>query len=250
MNIIAHLFFKVRSILLPLCLCLCLASCSSGLPYSGMSKKEIYSDPKLYRVINAVEDRDYVGFEKIINEGGDVNLKGHKGVNALYWFVLIDDLEGFIFLLNNGADINAQWESGSSLLHILADFNNIPFIKAALKYDADINIQMGSIGSTPLMTSVNIDTGDSAFFLLLEAGGDPYVQHKNLGLTVYNIAVLFDRFDLVIHMIELGYVKLGAKAKGSLAYSISKKAGSHLNNDKAKQFKIMVARLKIEGMIE
>ncbi len=232
-------------------LTLLILPCATGLPFEGHAKSELYSSRDSLNIIEAVEDNDLKRLAAVINAGADINERGFRGVSILYWFVLTDNIKGYEVLLRLSADPNHCSDSGSCLLHVLALENKSNYIRLAVKYGADVDLQMSGFGRTPLMNSVAaFGKEDSAFQTLLKAGADPYTKHSMHGTTVFSSAVLFERFDLVIFLVELGFVDLPREARVALTYAVKKKSRAHLPAPLDKQFVKMKEMLELKRMID
>ncbi len=105
--------------------------------------------------INAIEDGDLVGVERLIEAGADVNVQTDdvQGRTALYIAAGYNYIEIITLLLEARVDINYQDNWGRTALMYAALYGNSQSVELLVNAGVDINIQNNN-NETALMFAV------------------------------------------------------------------------------------------------
>ena len=170
-----------------------------------MSLETMFPDERA-RALARAAGRGRVGaIDRLVAEGVDVNVRGHRNCTPLAWAMKRHNLKGFKRLLELGADPNLVFDDGQAVLHWTVKALNDRFLKLALEHDGDPNLIAGVKKETPLhrvMRSMEF-MGKEKILILLDAGADMDSQNM-FGQTPMIDAAILSRFDVVYEFLERG----------------------------------------------
>ncbi len=131
------------------------------------------------RLVSAVQQRNAVLIQQLLDEGVDVNAARADGVAALLWAAHWDDLTTADLLLKAGADPNVAEDHGVTPLARAAENASAAMVSKLLAAGADPNRAQAN-GLTPLITAAG--TGNVAVIAnLLEAGAQVSARTEETG---------------------------------------------------------------------
>jgi tankyrase len=100
-----------------------------------------------------VKEGDLTVVKKIVQEVGDVNIKGESGTTALHQAALYGQVECLEYLLEHAANVNSVDGFNSTPLHNAAFAGHLECLSLLLRSFADVNI-VDRDGSTALHKAV------------------------------------------------------------------------------------------------
>ena len=160
-----------------------------------MSKEE--------RLREAINQKDWLGFEQLIKDGANVNvryeLKNGVGVSTPLEQAIFQGMFNFAqYLVEHGADIEAEDINGLSALSQTIDYGNYNFAEYLIKRGADVE-HKDKYGQTPLFTAIQSDT--EFVDLLLENGADIEAEDED-GNTPLLAAAKIKNFYMMKYLVE------------------------------------------------
>lgn len=176
---------------------------TAGLPPTYyLSPAEAYSSQLVQELAEASEDGNVDKIKNLVEGGADVNARGARGINPLFFALREQEYEAFVALLQLGADPNQHWESGTTIMHLAAKFGDHRYLSAAIEYGGDINVKNSIDSKTPLFDATTPQAKESVDFLL-GVGADPNVQDGQ-GYTPLMQAAMYRQYDVVYKMLVRG----------------------------------------------
>lgn len=174
-------------------------------------------------LFDAINRRDHKTFERLIEQGIDINARSEIGDTVLIRATMCYDPYLVKIILEHGADPNLKDSSlGLSALYWASDRGYVESIKLLISHGADVNIIDDSYNNTPLhLTSLYGHT--EATKLLID--NDAYVDAKDdKGNTPLHNVALGNRSNVetAIYLIEHGANKNIKNNEGKTAYEIAK----------------------------
>jgi uncharacterized protein len=168
----------------------------------GKSAHEVFLDPTVYELIQAAEVGNIAKMEALAHQGADVNYAGDEGQTPLVRVMAGNRKDSVEKLLELGADPNRKLANGNSPTWLAAGRDDPKMLELLLQHRGDPNI-VGTHDATALEIAVrqslskNID-------LLVKYGAN--VNDANaVGDSAATWAASLGHFDLVGHLLELGY---------------------------------------------
>jgi ankyrin repeat protein len=153
--------------------------------------------------VRAAEQGNAKEMAALIHEGVDVDYEGQDKITPLIWVMANHDYAGVEALLELGANPNQKGMYGNSPMWLAAARRDPRMLKLVLKYGGDPNIT-GAGKRTALEAAVNQFDVDS-IDLLVKHGAD--INYANgVGQSAATWAVALGRFEIVRHLLDLGYV--------------------------------------------
>jgi ankyrin repeat protein len=204
---------KYANYLFILAVAIVCTSCSGMIAHFGSSKTkslvemsvdEIFEDQKLADLAKAAGKGNIKKMEELIRQGVDVNGRGKYGATPL--LIALQNKKGFEYLLKNGANPNLRLEKGSSVMHWAAGFRDCDFLRMAIKYGGDIELRAGMFYETPIFSTITLDPNDGiseCLKVLIDAGADINAVSGNTNPLIVQAADL-GRYDIVLFLIEQG----------------------------------------------
>jgi hypothetical protein len=150
----------------------CLAGCSTG--DNRARPEDLWEDPKLIGVAQAIDRDDLGEIDKAIIAGADLNLKGKDDTTILIYAIAAKKSRAFEHLLTRGANPNVRINGIHSIIH-LAAYSPITseWLRILLKHGADPNFE-GFERYTPIFSAVHGKIENLE--MLLNSGAD--IEHK------------------------------------------------------------------------
>jgi len=170
--------------------------------HNGRTISGTFPDPKAATLVRAAEDANVNRMRTLVQEGADVNYAGKNGVTPLVWVMADRDYGGVEALLKLGANPNQKMTNHNSPMWLAAGRDDLKMLKLMLQYHGDPNI-IGAGQITALEIAVrqflipNID--------LLVRSGANINYADNVGQSAATWAAALGHFDIVVHLLELGY---------------------------------------------
>ncbi|SFV75804.1 hypothetical protein MNB_SM-3-1339 [hydrothermal vent metagenome] len=128
------------------------------------------------RWIELLENNDYIGVKRYLQDGADVNDANEQGESVLYNAMKLRCDEDLIFLLiENGADIYDFDEEGVGIFDVAITYNYIEVVRYFLTKNIDPNQTNRKSQFTPLMAAVCYGR-EEILKMLLENGADKELQ--------------------------------------------------------------------------
>jgi ankyrin repeat protein len=123
----------------------------------------------------AIDVNNIYAIKKILEYGGDPNIKDMKGYNSLHYVIYTRDIDTIKLIAEKITDINAFCQTGETALHIATNFQLSDICTLFLNMKANVNIQDVKYEFTPLHYCVSI--GDTNIMnILLDNHANPNLQ--------------------------------------------------------------------------
>jgi ankyrin repeat protein len=177
--------------------CGCEAASHNGRTIAGT-----FPDPEVAALVRAAETDDVGKMRGLVHEGADINYAGTDGITPLVWVMADHDDATVEALLQLGADPNKKIGNGNSPMWLAAGRNDPKMLELMLKYHGDPNI-IGAGQITALEIAVRqFDVRN--INMLVKHGAD--INYANsVGQSAATWAVALGQFDIVAHLLDLGY---------------------------------------------
>jgi ankyrin repeat protein len=166
------------------------------------SVDQVFRDPKVVALIKAANKGEIAEMDSLVRQGADPNSVGNEGQTPLVWAIASNNKTGIQKLLELGADPNKKMTNDNSATWLAAGRDDPKMLELLLQHRGDPNT-VGAHDTTALeiaarqSLSKNID-------LLVKYGAN--VNFANaVGDSAATWAASLGRFDLVGHLLELGY---------------------------------------------
>lgn len=88
-------------------------------------------------IFDRIREGDCLAVQGFLDQGGDVDLKNHKGYSLLMLAAYSEQLELCRLLMEAGADVNSEDHCGNTILMGVAFKGHADVIRLLLKYGAD-----------------------------------------------------------------------------------------------------------------
>ena len=168
-------------------------------------------DPNLTsKLVEAVESKDLGTTRKLLEYGGNTEVKNSLGATLLQIAVQDEFVEMMKLLLEHGADTKAKYNGGAPLHHAITA-RDPGLIHTLLYHGADLKAANAS-GDTPLHYAVKLDY-PMVTRMLLERGADLEMKN-NSGNTPLHCAVLLDRPVIIKMLLDHGADSKAMNASG------------------------------------
>ncbi|MDH3324881.1 MAG: ankyrin repeat domain-containing protein [Candidatus Peregrinibacteria bacterium] len=147
---------------------------------SKHAAESTFSDPQVIELANAAKDGDTEKIDELLAQGVDINTVGKKGLNILYWLLVMNEETpekklGFRHLLESGANaLQVDEDVELTPLHVSARYIDSDYLKIILETqpNIDIDFDLGDrLSPTPLMQAMAADRYEN-FKILLDHGAD------------------------------------------------------------------------------
>lgn len=179
---------------------------------SGKTAIDIFHDPKVVALIDAVVDGNAVKAKALMAAGANVNASGDAGVTPLIWMIYAHNENAINLLLDLGADPNQAWEQGETPVYMAASAGNNELLNALLDHGGDPNALVRY--DTAMMiaiTQLHLDTAE----LLLKRGANINFHRDPISPMMAPLRV--GRFDWVIWLLDHGYTYDLVRARRGVA---------------------------------
>lgn len=154
-----------------------------------MNKK---TDP----VLEALNGVDNLALLKVLESGGDPNIRDRIGRTPLVNAVIDARLDLVDTLLRFGADVNIPDSRGYTPLHYAAQSHLLPIVSALISAGADVESR-DSFGNTPLFRAVFESRGrGEVIHELIGAGADQHARNSS-GVSPRDLAASIANFDVL-----------------------------------------------------
>jgi uncharacterized protein len=141
-------------------------------PASTVRAQDVFTDPLVFPLAEAVTRGDGQRVAKLTAEGVDVNVRGDKGINLLQWALLHRSKAGLAALLDAGANPAQADDAGTTVVHLAAMANDPAYLEILLARGTDPNTSNGVTGKASLVAAMMSERAEQ-FGMLLKAGADP-----------------------------------------------------------------------------
>jgi ankyrin repeat protein len=193
-----------------------LASVACSLPQQGGKKNRMnainfFQDTKAIALANAVERDDVNRIREVVREGGDVNVRGAKGMTLLVWAIGHEKKNALRALLELGANPNARDETGMPVLEIALEPGDIDYFRMLLSAGADPGTPAQD--GEPLLFEAILAMNWPACRLLVEKGANINAADREGTTPVLSLAML-NQWEMVHWFVERGADPLKPNAVG------------------------------------
>lgn len=167
---------------------------------AGKSTKDVFHDPRVVTLIDAVADNDMDKAKALLAAGSDINATGEAGLTPLIWMIGQHNNKAIHELLELGADPNKPWQRGEAPVYIAASGGNLPLLNMLLDYHGDPDSPAHGRSSMMIaMMQLHFDCAE----LLVKRGADINFHDGVISSIFAPLSV--GRFDWVVWMLENGY---------------------------------------------
>ncbi|HEY3520728.1 MAG TPA: ankyrin repeat domain-containing protein [Rhodanobacteraceae bacterium] len=181
---------------------MCAPIACEAISHNGETVAETFPNTKTAALVRAAESGNVEKMQALVQEGANVNDAGKQGVTPLVWVMTDHDYAGVEALLKLGADPNKKIANHNSPMWLAAGRDDRKMLALMLKYHGDPNI-IGTGYASALEIAVrqfyvhNVD-------LLVKNGADINLVDP-AGDTAATSAASVGHFDILAHLLELGY---------------------------------------------
>ena len=198
-------------------------ACSAGLFVAGLAKgvippsifwrsRDLYQDPVMVRLANAVAAGDVRQIDALVAQGADVNSKGRDGYGLLMWAMAKRSPQGFARLLDHGADplapardMPANARAGMKMPFIAeyaARATSPAFLQALLERGLDPNLTRAN--GTPLLFQAIESHAQWNVEALLDAGADVNRSSPDNVESPLQVALAIDQWEIAQCLVDRG----------------------------------------------
>ncbi len=167
---------------------------------SGKTAIDIFHDPKVVALIDAVVDGNAVKAKALMATGASINASGDAGVTPLIWMIYAHNEKAISLLLDLGANPNQAWEQGENPVYMAASAGNNELLNKLLDHGGDPNSPAhGNSAMMIAMMQLHLDSAE----LLLKRGAD---INWHAGINSSFIAAdMVGRYDWMVWLLDHGY---------------------------------------------
>ena len=167
---------------------------------SGRTAIDIFHDPQVVALIDAVVDGNVAKAKGLMAAGANINASGDAGVTPLIWMIYAHNNRAIKMLLDLGANPNQAWEQGEAPVYMAASGGNIQLLKLLLDHGADpTSPAHGKSAMTIAMVRLHLDCAE----LLLQRGAD--INYHHGFQSAIDGPLIVGRFEWVIWLLDHGY---------------------------------------------
>jgi len=167
---------------------------------AGKSTNDVFHDPRVVSLIDAVADNDVDKAKALLAAGVDVNAAGEAGLTPLIWMIGQHDNKAVHLLLELGADPNKPWQRGEAPVYMAASGGNLPLLNMLLDYHGDPNSPAHERSAMMIaMMQLHFDCAE----LLVKRGAD--INFHDGVISSISAPLSVGHFDWVVWMLENGY---------------------------------------------
>ena len=106
---------------------------------------DVFSDPKVVALCDAVGRGDLTEIDRLVSAGADVNATGKDEVTPLTWALTVKYKPGFRRLLERGADLNKHRKDYPSVTHLGGGIHGDSYwLEEVLSHGGDPNVEIHS----------------------------------------------------------------------------------------------------------
>jgi ankyrin repeat protein len=174
--------------------------------------QDLYQDPVMIRLANAVAAEDVQQIDGLVAQGADVNATGTRGLGLLMWAMAKNSPKGFARLLDHGAnpllpalDAPADAKPGRKMPFIAeyaAQNKSTAYLQALLDRGLDPNLNRAN--GTPLLFHAIESHAQWNVKVLLDAGADANRSSPDNVETPLQVAMLIRQLEIALLLIERG----------------------------------------------
>jgi ankyrin repeat protein len=180
--------------------------------------QDYFDDPQVVALCQAIEANDLKGMKRQIDEGADVNAKGHGNMTPLLWAYFDDKPDRLLLLLEYGADPNVIFTSNFGVNGSTFSGTSVTHMAAATRFDKYFDYVFGHGGDPNLVSNTPLGTNYTPIFEVIR--GPSSDKKRKIGrlidlganLDVVNgadatpseAAASRCRFDIVLQLLEAG----------------------------------------------
>jgi len=129
--------------------------------------------------IEILKKNDFIGVEKYIKNGGDVNDENDTGESVLAYAIRNKcDMDLLLLLVKSGADIYNFDDEGVSIFDMSITYNNIDMVKFMIEKGVKVNFTNRRSRFTPLMAAVSYGRLEIVKLLLEHGANQDAVDAK------------------------------------------------------------------------
>lgn len=174
----------------------------AGAASAGPASREIFRDPEVAALAEAVLARNAARAVELVAAGANPNARGDRNVTLLQWVMLARSPSGFGILLDLGADPALPGIDGDGAIHFAAKANDTAYLRLILARHGTVDARNLMTGRTPLMEAL---VGNRmAHVQMLHAAGARLDLVDTMGNTPLHIAAQISNSAQVLAMLEQG----------------------------------------------
>lgn len=153
----------------------------------GWRAEDYFTDPKVIALCRAIEAKDLLEMERLVQAGADINARGKGNMTPLLWAFPDNQLPRFEWLLVHGADPNVAIESefntggsmvpGDAVTHFVCKTAFPGYFEAVFKHGGDPNLRTGRYDDVPLTLVIESGLANRERTIrdLVAVGADPNI---------------------------------------------------------------------------
>ena len=182
---------------------------------SGRTAIDIFHDPQVVALIDAVVDGNVAKAKGLMAAGANINASGDAGVTPLIWMIYAHNDRAIKLLLDLGANPNQAWDQGEAPVYMAASGGNLKLLKLLLDHGGDPDSPAHSNSAMMIaMIQLHLDCAE----LLLQRGADINYHHEFSSAIAGPMIV--GRFEWVIWLLDHGYTYDLARARRGVSNTV------------------------------
>jgi uncharacterized protein len=175
--------------------------------------EHIFSDPMVAFLAQAGSRGDTNEIACLVDYGVDPNTHGYGEATPLLFSLLHGNAEGVRALLVAGADPYQEDSEGLSAVHLAAELDfGSKFLLIFSAFQFDLDRPSSTTGQSPLMRAAH--AGNCCNVGILTNRGASLDRRDFEGETALHLAALFNRYDVILHLLRAGAPPLAVNAEG------------------------------------
>ena len=246
---------RARSLLPLVALLGGMAACggsSSGPAPKQFKASELFADPKVAALAEALRSNDLTKAGQLLGEGVDINAIGKDGITLATWTMMAKNKPSFKWLFEHGANPNLIPPNDRGVLQWAAGADDPDWLETLILHKANVNLQWKSEiedTETPLLEAIS-ERRKTNLEILIKAGADVNFrgpEEMDAGGTPAIDAAVIGWFEGVYILLEAG-ADFRPRSTGGLdlTYEVVRHSAA-LNNESAQWREKVIQLLKERG---